>query len=405
MNPTSALQSSDKSAGSCLLPGAVIYNHSLLEGSNTFIKSHAEALSRYVAIYTGAHRANGIALPSDRSHVLNEHTIAGFCREALFRKLGWAPSLIRKLKSHQPVIVHAHFGTSGPAGMAIADALNVPLLVTFHGADATINLGRNRRSHRERELSRKKSQLIQRSGAFIAVSGFIRDRLVDQGYPESKIILHRNGIDLDFFCSQARRSRDARVVFVGRFVEKKGAEYLVEAAGILKANGVPLELVMIGSGPLADRLKQMAAEANVSCQFPGFLSGIEVRDWLESATVVAVPSVTAANGDSEGLPTVLLEAQAMETPVVATRHSGIPEGVIDGKSAELVDERDTRGLAAALSSFLTSPKKCREFGEAGRHFVATHFNLRTQVDALEEIYDEQVRRYGMLLHRAPSGSK
>ena len=85
-----------------------------------------------------------------------------------------------------------------------------------------------------------------------------------------------------------------------------------------------------------------------------------MRDWIARASVVAVPSVVAADGDSEGLPTILLEAQAMATPVVGTYHSGIPEGVQAGVTAELVPERDVDALADALASFLSSPQKVPE---------------------------------------------
>ena len=367
-------------------PAAIIYTHSLLEGSCTFIKSHAEALTRHTAIYAGGRRVAGLELPPQRTHVVNEGGPLGVVREAAFRSFGWAPGLVQKLKAHQPRIVHAHFGTSGPAGMNLARKLDVPLLVTFHGQDATA-VGANRRmSHRERELQNKKQQLIREAGAFIAVSEYIRERLLEQGYPGAKIILHRNGIDLDYFRPSTDIEREPIIVFIGRFVEKKGGEYLVEAVRELHESGVRLELVMIGGGPLEESLKARAAKSRIPCRFTGFLPASEVRQWLNRAAVVAIPSVVASDGDSEGLPTIQLEAQAMGTPVVATRHSGIPEGVIEGVTAELVDERDTKALAIALRSFLESQDKVQEFGEAGRRFVAEQFDLRSQVCGLEDIY-------------------
>ncbi len=74
-------------------------------------------------------------------------------------------------------------------------------------------------------------------------------------------------------------------------------------------------------------------KSGADVEFTGFLPLAEVRDWLGRAQSSAVPSVTAANGNSEGLPTVILEAQAMGTPVVATRHAGNAEGVVEGRSA------------------------------------------------------------------------
>jgi glycosyltransferase involved in cell wall biosynthesis len=275
--------------------------------------------------------------------------------------------------------------------MALADSLGVPLLVTFHGQDATLAREEALKTHRGRELLRKKVRLIARAGAFIAVSDYIRRRLIDDGYPEGKILVHRNGIDLGVFQPLADAAREPVVLFVGRFVEKKGARYLIEAAAELQRIGVVFELVMIGSGPLEAILKRAAAEAGIRCRFPGFLPLEEVKRWLGRARVVAVPSVTAANGDSEGLPTILLEAQAMATPVVATRHSGIPEGVKDGATAELVEERDVAALAQKLRTFLESEAKARAFGLAARDFVIQNFDMRVQVDGLEAIYDRLCR--------------
>ena len=381
------------SAGIDTRPSAVIYTHSLLEGSNTFIKSHAEALTRYCAVYAGSRRVDGIELPPDRTYVVNRQPPFGLAKEAMFRKFGWAPTLVNQLRTHEPKVVHAHFGTSGPAAMALADALGVPFIVTFHGADATLRTDNRKLSHREREFLGKKDEIIDRASAFIAVSGYIRERLLEQGFPEEKLILHRNGIDIRYFSPGSESKKENVVVFVGRFVEKKGAGYLIEAARLLHAAGVDLKLVMIGSGPLEASIKEQAIATGVTCLFPGFLPIDAVKDWLSKATVVAVPSVTAADGDSEGLPTILLEAQSMETPVVATRHSGIPEGVSEGVTAELVDERDPMALAEKLRSFLLSPEKARRYGSAARQFVAEKFDLRLQVGGLEQIYDSVIEHH------------
>jgi colanic acid/amylovoran biosynthesis glycosyltransferase len=347
----------------------------------------------FYAVYAGAHRVDGIPLPAGRTYAVNENTPIGVMREAIFRGFGLAPALVRHLREHQPKIVHAHFGTSGPAAMGLANALQVPLIVTFHGADATIDTKRGGKSYRERELIRRKAHLIERAGIFVAVSGYILRCLLAQGYPESKIVLHRNGIDLDFFRPNHAVSREPIIVFVGRFVEKKGAEYLIDAAAKMNKANLDFKLVMIGSGPREHALREAADRAGIDCQFTGFLPVEQVRSWLQRASVVAIPSVTAANGDSEGLPTILLEAQAMETPVVATRHSGIPEGIREGVTGELIEERDVDALAGRLASFIKSPGKVNAFGRAGRKFVAEQFDLHTQVKGLEMMYADLIKRY------------
>jgi glycosyltransferase involved in cell wall biosynthesis len=224
----------------------------------------------------------------------------------------------------------------------------------------------------------------------IAVSDFIREKLLAQGFPVSKVVTHRNGIDVDYF----RRSAPARepvVVFVGRFVEKKGCEYLLRALARLRRSGFPVRAVLIGDGVLRPSLEKIAAEIDAGAEFAGFLPLSQVKSWLERASVVAVPSVTASDGNSEGLPTVILEAQAMGTPVVATRHAGNAEGVVEGRSALLVAERDIDGLADAIRFFIENPRAVEDYGAAGRSFVESQFAIEGQAAGLERLYDRARR--------------
>jgi colanic acid/amylovoran biosynthesis glycosyltransferase len=363
----------------------IVYTHSMLGGSMTFVQSHAEALSTFQAVYAGAHRVSGLELPDGRTVICNQGGLAGKARELAFRRFGIAPRFYRDLRQHQPSLVHAHFGTSGPAAMHIARSLGIPLVVTFHGKDATTHEANWKLSHRGREFVAARRRLAAFASYFIAVSDYIHGKLVEQGFPADRIVTLRNGIDTAYFTSTLDL-REPIVVFVGRFVEKKGAHVLVEAMGNLRQRNVAARLVMIGDGPGRATLEQQAARLGVDALFTGFQPLSAVKDWLNRAAVVAVPSVTAADGDSEGLPTVIIEAQAMESPIVSTRHSGIPEGVIDGKTALLVEERDTAGLAGAIATLLSNPGAARGMGRAGREFVTRHFNLETQVAALEALY-------------------
>jgi len=374
-------------------PTVVVYTHSLLEPSMTFILSHAEALRRYSPVFAGAHRVNGLKLPEDRVFTANRGGLSGRAEEFLFRRFGLVGRLAADLDEFQPRLVHAHFGMSGPSALVLAEALGVPLLITYHGQDATITDDRARRSWRGREYLRGRGHVMSRAGLIIAVSDFIKARLLAKGYPENKVITHRNGINLEFF-RRTERQREAVVVFVGRFVEKKGCEYLIRALGRLHGEGRPTRGVMIGDGPLRPALERIACEVRADVEFTGFLPLAQVKNWLSRASVVAVPSVTAANGDSEGLPTVILEAQAMGTPVIATRHAGNAEGIVEGRSALLVDERDVAGLAGAIHFFMDSSEAVESFGEAGRAFIESQFRLATQVEGLERLYDRVVRQSG-----------
>lgn len=373
-------------------PAVVIYTHSLLEPSMTFIRSHAEALRRYQPVYAGAHRVQGLELPEGRVVAANRGGLPGRAEEFLFRRFGAARRFVADLRRFSPTIVHAHFGQSGPAALTLAEGLGVPLVVTYHGQDATITEDQARQSWRGREYLRGRDRVMARAGLIIAVSDFIRGRLLAKGYPEQKIVTYRNGIDVNLF-QPTTLQREPVVVFVGRFVEKKGGEYLLRALGALREQGRGVHGVFIGDGPLRPSLERLAREVGADVEFTGFLPAVQVRQWLGRAAVVAVPSVTAADGDSEGLPTVILEAQAMGTPVVATRHAGNAEGVQEGRSALLVDERDVQGLAAALRRFIDEPDAIVRYGAAGRAFVEANFSIDRQAEGLEQLYD-RVRAHG-----------
>lgn len=367
-------------------PTVVVYTHSLLERSMTFIRSHAEALTRYRPVYAGAHRVEGLELPVGRAVAVNEGGLSGQLAEVLFRRFGVAGEAARRLREFRPTVLHAHFGLSGPSALALSDALGTPLIVTYHGQDATITDAEAGRSWRGREYLRGRARVMERVSVVIAVSDFIRSRLIAKGYPAHKIVTHYNGIDLAYF-RRGTQAREPVVVFVGRFVEKKGCEYLIRALALLRDQGVPARGVLVGDGPLRPALERLAGETGAQVAFTGFLPLPEVKDWLARASVVAVPSVTASNGDSEGLPTVILEAQAMGTPVIVTRHAGNAEGVDEGRTALVVSERDVEALAKAIRSFLQDAAAVEAFGSAGRKFVEGRFDIAMQARGLEAIYD------------------
>jgi colanic acid/amylovoran biosynthesis glycosyltransferase len=157
------------------------------------------------------------------------------------------------------------------------------------------------------------------------------------------------GVDLNRFAFRQSALR-GRLVFVGRFVEKKAPLLLLEAFKCALHSGAALQLRLGGDGPLLDAAKAYVVDEGLSesVTFLGALSHAAVYNELRSATAVVQHSITAANGDTEGLPVILQEALAVGTPVVSTEHSGIPEIVTHGRHGYLVAEKDVTGMAAAM---------------------------------------------------------
>src|SRR5439155_1052651 len=157
------------------------------------------------------------------------------------------------------------------------------------------------------------------------------------------------------------------VLAVGRLVEKKGFGYLVEAAARLRVERVWI----VGDGPLRDELERQIARLGLedTVELLGARGHEEVRELLEQAAVVAMPSVVAADGDRDTMPVVVKEALAMEVPVVASDEVGLPEVVHQGWG-RLAPPGDPEALAGALGELLDlSPEARAEMGRAGRAFV------------------------------------
>src|SRR5262249_8943590 len=158
----------------------------------------------------------------------------------------------------------------------------------------------------------------------------VRQRAIALGADPAKIRVHHIGVPLPVALPAAADpaaagEKEWDVAFVGRFVEKKGLDDLVEALGMIR--DLKPRALFVGDGPLATPIRARAAELGLDATFTGALAPAEVAHRLAAARLLAAPSKTARNGDSEGLPTTILEASAHGLPVVATRHSGIPEAV------------------------------------------------------------------------------
>lgn len=247
------------------------------------------------------------------------------------------------VRSGRPDVIHAHWAI--PQGLvATLAAPRVPLVVTTHGGDIY--------ALRAAPLVRLKRWIFGRAAHVTTVNSEMRDRLTEWGVPADRSTVIPMGVDLG--PARAARERvpaeEHHVVAVGRLVEKKGFGNLLEALrGI--GDDVPWRLTIVGDGPWRGRLEQQAAGLPVT--FTGQRGRTEVLETLAAATVVAVPSIPAANGDQEGLPVTLLEAAAVGAAIVASDLPGIRDVVHDDDSGLLVAPGDVPALRAALRRVLT----------------------------------------------------
>ena len=297
--------------------------------------------------------------------------------------------LRKLLAGHEVALLHAHFGVEGVYAVRLAAALQVPLVTTLHGFDVTVTKTRLLASRKPSWLNYVawRGELFAAGARFICVSEHIRRCAIRWGYPPDRIEVLPIGVDVDAI-QPVDMPEQPRILHVARLVEKKGTADLIRAFAEVRTAVPAAELVVIGAGPLRERLADLAKALDVgsSVRFLGARPHSEVLDWMRRSRVLCLPSVTAASGDQEGLGMVLLEAGAMGRPVVGTRHGGIPEAVTDGLNGYLVAERDIPALAERLITLLRDPQLCGSLGRAGREMVVERFNLRRQTDRLESLY-------------------
>ena len=287
-------------------------------------------------------------------------------------------------------IIHCHFGYNGLKGQALRDlgVLRGKLIVTFHGVSMSKDL--------QEQGVQIYNRLFEKGDLFLPISEHWQHKLIKLGCDESKIIVHRMGIDCHNFAFMSRQPAAdgvTRLVSISRLVEKKGIEYGIRAVAKLAKTKPNLEYNIVGDGLLKPKLQELIQELNVGnlVKLLGWKQKTEVIDILNNSHILLAPSITAKNGDREGIPVALMEAMAMGLPVISSLHSGIPELVTDGISGFLIPERDVEGIAAKLNFLIEHPEMWSQMGKAGRAIVEANYDINKLNHRLLEIYQELCR--------------
>lgn len=215
--------------------------------------------------------------------------------------------------------------------------------------------------------------------------------------PEAAHRIHRlyNGIDLDLFRPAPLDRRHPRLILaVGRLVEKKGFSTLIDACALLRGKGVPFRCRIVGDGPLQGDLATRIALHGLGgmVDLAGPLPQERLIGALAEATVVTLPCTVTADGDRDGLPTVLLEAMGRALPVVTTTVNGGPEIVAQGETGLIVPPDDPAALAQALGRMLSDPQTARRFGLAGRARAERLFDLNRNAGQLGAMFRATMAR-------------
>jgi colanic acid/amylovoran biosynthesis glycosyltransferase len=282
-------------------------------------------------------------------------------------------------------VVYAQFGWLGLKALDLRrlGALPGPLLTHFRGYDLTAYL----KTHGPSAYG----SLFRDGQHFLAVSEDFRQRLLALGCPEDQTQVLRSGIDLERFryrpIRPPERTERLELVSAGRFVQKKGFEYAIRAVRLLADHEPDVRYRLAGTGPLRSSLERLVEELGLRrhVEFVGALPPDGIEELMRESHIAVVSSVTADNGDQEGIPNVLKESMALGLPVVATRHSGIPELVTHGESGFLVPEKDPDAIAACIRHLHQNPHDWNRLGRAAAERVRTDYDRSLINDQLDRV--------------------
>ncbi|ALS35885.1 glycosyltransferase involved in cell wall biosynthesis [Enterococcus rotai] len=374
----------------------LLYQQVYLTISMTFIYRQLKGVSKKFDIFVGANKVENINIfPYNKIVGKSKKTVEKMITRCL-KKIESKYTLLsasqqkyfnKVISENEIELIHAHFGPAGLEMLPIAENKKVPLLVTFHGYDASELL-------KDKIYSKHISSLFNYAHV-ITVSQNMMNELIPYGLRTERSYVHYIGVPVSEFEFEEKENlfekyhlkKEITFLQVSNFVEKKGHIYTIEAFEQLVLTYPRAKLILAGDGLLKNKIEEVVKKKGLqnSVVFVGKVVKEEVQQLMKSADVFVHHSITAKNGDKEGIPTVLMEAMAVGLTVVSTNHAGIPELIEDGENGFLVDEKDVKNYAKKMVEVLSTDNKIRR---NARKIIVEKFNMNKQNSELERIYSE-----------------
>ena len=349
--------------------------------SETFVRANLAGLPFAVSAYFGDEFP--LNQPDRLAYGLSVLVSKACTRLGWLRLAEWPAALVALalIRRHRPDVVLAEFGFHAVRVMQAAAFAEIPFVVHFRGSDLSAQ-------RRIGVLRGRYRRLVSIASGGVCKSKQMAAKLEQLGMLPSRILISASGANPALF--KAGNPALAAPVFlaVGRFVAKKGPLKTIRAFALQPIG----ELWMVGDGPLFEDARRLVQDLQLQARvcFLGVKTQPEVADLMRQVRVFVQHSLIAPDGDSEGNPVSVMEAQLSGLPVVATRHAGIPDVVLDGCTGLLVEEGDVQGMAAAMERLMADPGLAARFGSAGRDRVLAGFTLGHHLQALTGFLQQQI---------------
>jgi len=297
----------------------------------------------------------------------------------LYRSI-YTYSLKNHLLKKKIDLVFVEYGHTGVNIVNACKKAKVGLVVHFHGFDASVYSIR-------KTFQKAYIQISEYAKNIIVVSDDMRKELVKLGMRNDNIVKISCGVDPEKFFGARPEENEKVCIFVGRLTPKKAPDKTILAFNEALKEHPDAKLIIVGHGELYDETVKLVKDLNIanSIEFLGVRTSEEIVVLLRKARLFLQHSVRTISGDSEGTPVTILEASASGLPIVSTRHAGIKEAVIHGKTGYLVDEGDFLEMAKYIKLLLGDKQLAGKLGRQAREHIFDNYGLDKQIKMLTNV--------------------
>jgi len=282
-------------------------------------------------------------------------------------------------------IIQCHFGSSGNIGAFLKElGIKGKLVTMFHGYDIRNGIEQGGKIY---------NQLLNYGDCFLVISDYNYKNLVRFGVKTEKLVFHPVGVEIDKFPFKWKGNKNLPspiiILTVARLVEEKGLKYSITAIKEILMNNSDLHLkyYIVGEGVLKESLINLVKKLKLGdiVKFLGSMDQLQVAKEMLMAHIFLLPSI------SEALPVVLMEAQAIGLPIIATDVGSVAEAIVDSRSGFLVPSRDVNALVEKIEYLIEHPEVWPKMGRYGRKFIEENYDIKKLNQRLLEIYQNLIK--------------